>query len=43
LLIDAGAISGLARHHLLFGVEWYYHHHNQLSSSVAQGMIKWVF
>lgn len=43
LLIDVGAISSLGKNHLLMGVEWYYHHHNQVNSSVAQGMMKWIF
>lgn len=43
LLIDAGAISGFTKKRLLFGIEWYYHHHKQVNSHALQGMIKWVF
>jgi len=43
LLLDVGSMIGMPEHHLQMGMEWYFHHHNQLSSGVPQAMVKWVF
>jgi len=42
LLVDAGRIFGVSNI-LQVGVEWYFHHHHSVSSSVAQAVMKWTF
>jgi len=43
LLVNIGKLSGHDDGKLLIGMEWYYHHHRTLNSSVPQAMLKWIW
>jgi len=43
LLLDVGALAGAAGERLMLGLEWYFHRHRNIHSSVPQMMAQWTF
>jgi len=43
LLLNPARLMGHNFETLLIGIEWYYHHHRNLDSSVIQTMVKWIW